>query len=60
MVPVGIVLVPSLLILLYALNLRLTGSTVSSCMAVVLTMLAGGVGGFVWLFTDFTTGGRKQ
>ncbi len=48
----GVVLLCSFLLLLLLLNVRLTGSTVAATLAVLLTLLCGGVGGFVWLFSD--------
>ena len=57
---VGVLLVISFLLLLFAFNVRLTGSGVSSTGAVLLTLLCGGVGGWVWLFTDRTYAGLRQ
>lgn len=57
---VGVLLVSSFLLLLLAFNLRLTGSGIASSLAVLLTLMCGGIGGFVWLFTDFTIAGLFQ
>ena len=46
--------------LLFCWNVRLTGNATVAVLAVLLTLLCGGVGGFVWLFTDFTWGGFFQ
>ncbi len=53
----GVLLISSFLLLLFCFNLRLTGSGTSAILAVLLTCLCGGIGGFVWLFTDATWNG---
>jgi hypothetical protein len=60
LVSVGVLLIASFLLLLLAFNIRLTGSAVASGLGVLLTLLCGGVGGFVWLFSDFTYPGLRQ
>ena len=56
----GWLLITSFLLLLLCFNVRLTGNSTAATMAVLLTLLCGGVGGFVWLFTDFTWDGFFQ
>ncbi len=56
----GWILISGFLILLFCLNVRLTAHGAASLLAVLLTLLCGGVGGFVWLFTDFTWSGFFQ
>ena len=53
----GVLLVTSFLLLLLLFNVRLTRSTTSATLAVLLTLLCGGVGGFIWLVTDGTWAG---
>jgi hypothetical protein len=48
----GVILVASFLLLLLCFNLRLTNSPVAATLAVLLTLMCGGVGGFKWLLAN--------
>ena len=56
----GTLLSASFVFLLFALAARLSGSVSSGLLSVPITVLTGGVGGFIWLVNDGTWWGMRS